>query len=70
MARIVKVEDSKQHRLRIKADHGFGEMVLVRGGRRLTYLWAGHTGTFCITLSGEKALRKLAESILAEIKPK
>jgi hypothetical protein len=66
MARLKKVSDKKNHRLAIAADCKNGELFLVRGGPRWTYLWAGN-GVHCITISGYSVLRKLAYEILAEL---
>ncbi len=74
MAKIVKVkpENKTDHRLAISGDRD-GEVFLVKGGK-LAYLWAGPRQSdpenfYCVTISGPKVLRRLAEEILKEIGP-
>jgi len=66
MALVIKSRD-EQHRLTIRADQPRGEVLVVRGGKRRAYLWAGHPEGTPITISGEKTLRALALAILAEV---
>lgn len=71
MARIKRVT-AKGHRLLISTDGKDGEVILVRGGPKRAYLWAGQmpSGDGCVTVSGEKVLRRLAQTILAELNGK
>ena len=44
------------------------KMILVKGGKKSSYLWVGgENGPCYATLSGQVALRKLAKAILAEV---
>jgi hypothetical protein len=55
------------HALELKADEGC-DVYLVAGGRRRAYLWfGGKDGIMVDTISGEKALRAMAEAILKEL---
>ena len=65
-AKLIPVEE-KHHRLAILSDMGC-EVYLVRGGPRRAFIWIGdENGINSDTISGEKALRALAEAILAEL---
>jgi hypothetical protein len=70
MARIAKLKDAKNHVLEIWGDKHDGitnDEVRLVGGKRRAYLWAYSPRGGCITISGRKVLRKLAEAILNEV---
>jgi hypothetical protein len=66
MSKIVATAEP-QHRIRIRDDYDRGEILLVRGGKHRTYLWAGRDEGSCVVISGEKVLRRLVKEILAEL---
>ena len=68
MSRIANNEND-DHRITITDDGARGELILVRGGKKRAYLWAGRKDgeAGCVTFSGEKILRKFAEEILKEL---
>lgn len=65
MAKFVTPQ-AKYHRVRLRADHNRGELLLVGRGRN-AYLWAGPDGSACVTFSGSKTLRRLARAILKHV---
>ena len=72
MARVVKAKKGQNARIRLYADNqpslNAHEIVLVPGGPRNAYLWIGpFVGRASCTVSGEVALRKLAQAILKEV---
>lgn len=60
-----------QHRLHIRLpkpearQDDVDEVIVVRGGRRKSYLWLGSNGMFVGSISGAR-LRKIAEAVSKE----
>lgn len=65
MARFVQPVE-KHHSLKLRSDGNKGEILLVGGGRG-SYLWAGQDDGACVTFSGPQILRRLAKEILKHV---